>query len=487
MSIRNILKSSILIKQVITITSLIAGVIGFSLSILSLFFPWYLVKLGGFVRKDRFIYYPFNLNGYYYYTYYSLLFGGIYGLLMVIISIFSWKEKKAQTFSSLIIFGILSFSIIIEYIIRFHRYPRPPCIGIPEVYITDIQYLIGYYLNLIAIILILFMIGVSFLGFFLYEKTLKKSRNQRIGEINSFSLYSILLLTAIIIYFIHFKISLYPYIIADPEVSLILITIVMFSITILSPKNQYKSLIPSFLIIYFVMILLRLFLSLKYFLHWDIGLTITHFFFFEIILILLIFSFIFFEKAPISLKEVFLEHKISRVSKIIHLLKILESIIAILLIYALIKCIFYGDDIIILIFQEFSIFLLVLYPIFLLVILSLIIYGFKEDRHDLIQKNLSFIVKIKKRKLSKLNNLILYIVIFLLTIYFYLILCLCNIIPEDMKVIIIERNIGPDIVIFHPEIFIFFVILNIIPLIIFFGFQKLKSVGFRNRLPKKEI
>ncbi|MFX1419054.1 MAG: hypothetical protein ACFE9N_09070 [Promethearchaeota archaeon] len=164
-------------KIVITISSFITGIIGFSLLIISFFLPWYLVQTESIYGGSGPTIVLFS-NDVENNSFYSLLFGSIYGLLMTLNLIFSWKKKKTQIFSSLILLGILAFSVIIEYTISIIH--RPIFAFPPTTYVLYEYYLIGYFLNLIAVIIIIFMISISLLGFFSFEMIKNKSRNREL-------------------------------------------------------------------------------------------------------------------------------------------------------------------------------------------------------------------------------------------------------------------------------------------------------------------
>ncbi|MFX1317288.1 MAG: hypothetical protein ACFE9T_15605 [Promethearchaeota archaeon] len=479
----------ILNKPILSIISLITGIIGFFLSTLSFFLPWYLINYvysGNYDTIYHIYFYPMNL----YQSFYSLLFGNIFGLLMIIIMILSWKKEKVRIFSSLMIIGILSLTLIIESAVIFYKFE--PSAILLAIYTRIYKgYSIGFYLNLIAIIFIIFMIGFSFLGYFIFERPQKGSRKQEISEIQTQSLFNLSFLTLIVILFnlpTRFYDDSYFYTaIRNDELSLILVTTGMLSITIIDPKNHIKSLISSFLIISLVMIILRQIISLEYWFRRNSSflLTIPHFFFYEIILILIFFSFIFFEKVSKTTKKPIQENRKNSITKIIYLFKILNCIPIILLVYLVLKWVFNGEFEIIPITGLFPMFLLAFYLIYLLFILSIIIYCYKDSKPDLIKKNLSLMKKIQKRKLSRINNFLSFTMIFLLTIYIYLILKFFNIIPEDWYILIWNDYSFSRPILYFPESFILFIILHAIAFIIILNLQILKFVRLKTRLTKK--
>ncbi|MFX1419829.1 MAG: hypothetical protein ACFE9N_13000, partial [Promethearchaeota archaeon] len=270
----------------------------------------------------------------------------------------------------------------------------------------------------------------------------------------------------------------------DTEICIMLVSIVILSITIVDPKKYYKSLIPSFSITFFTLILTRLCINLEDKLYFHFEVNITHLFFYEIIIILLIFSFTLFEKIPSTTEIQILDYKKKRKSKMFHLIRVFNGITIILLIYIAINWIYYnfeGGYPIMFLSEGILIVLIFFYPITLIIVLFSLIKGYKDDKQDLILKNLTLITKIRKKNTIRTFYSFIFVIFLLITIFTYLILRYFYIIPLDMKVLIINRYVIPEIVIFVPEVFIIFILLNLIPLFFFIGLHKLISVRFNKR------
>ena len=155
-------------RDKIIIIDIILGTVGYALIILSLYLPWYYRKF-----HDSFLGIP-NYYRYFYiddaqnfieYIFNFLLFGAIFGLVIIIISALVFWKKKILIFTTLTILAILLLVPLVHntLLLEFEGCQT----GLPSIGVQCIAYgySIGFYINLLAILILTSNLLLLFIGF----------------------------------------------------------------------------------------------------------------------------------------------------------------------------------------------------------------------------------------------------------------------------------------------------------------------------------
>ena len=383
-SLKSIIRNNAkLIKRVIIITTLILGITGYLLSIISLYFPW-----GSTITK--------SLNGGRWQTnfYFNDFFGhrfivnsvyidGMFGIMILIGLVIIWWKNNTQVFSSFITLGVLSIPVRFFYtLVFFVRYSKGICGSvIPEYNVIGCWTELGAYVNLTATIFFLFMGGLSILGFILFRNEVLK---QRVFDVKGNSIIYVCALSLISLVFFstysfHESGDFYPHIV------LILITVVILVSSFIKDIFSRNIIIPSYLMVLGIELILPEILRFQYPELYGNYFSLKAFFILETSLVLFISGLLLYGNgSTLKSQPPLISLRKERILNVMFLSKLLRVGIIILLGYCLIGWLYNGiywnfhfiiGNLILKTNPQAIIFLGVLAPLLLLTIFRLFTHG----------------------------------------------------------------------------------------------------------------
>ncbi|MFX1411488.1 MAG: hypothetical protein ACFFA6_14145 [Promethearchaeota archaeon] len=163
-------------QEKIILISLILGTVGYSLVILSLYLPWYYYLILGSDSSYNRYFYINDAQNFIKPLFNSLLYGAIFGLVIIIIFSLAFWKKRYHNFSALTIPTIilLLLLVLITFFLEFERCQMPRSEGFRDhLYRPQCGacgYDIGFYLNLLAILLLISNLFLLFIGFLIFRK-----------------------------------------------------------------------------------------------------------------------------------------------------------------------------------------------------------------------------------------------------------------------------------------------------------------------------
>lgn len=160
-------------QEKIILISLILGTVGYSLVILSLYLPWYYHLIYDWFGGKYYRYFYINdAQNFIEPLFNFLLYGAIFGLVIIIVFSLAFWKKKFHIFTALTIPTIILLPplVLITLFLEFEGCQIGT--GLPSIGVQCIAYgySIGFYINILAILLLIFNLILLHIGFLTLRK-----------------------------------------------------------------------------------------------------------------------------------------------------------------------------------------------------------------------------------------------------------------------------------------------------------------------------